>query len=74
MPEEFVMKEQNELLEAASNFPDAYAILCGRLGHNPGFTIDESKLSILDWFYVVGKLGMNEKILMSKIFLQNAKE
>lgn len=61
MPEEFVMKEQNELVEAAC-LPDAYAILCGRLGRTPGFTIDESRLSILDWFYVVGKLGLSEKI------------
>lgn len=61
MPEEFVTKEQNELVEAAC-LPDAYAILCGRLGRTPGFTIDESRLSILDWFYVVGKLGLSEKI------------
>lgn len=61
IPEEFVMKEQNELVEAAC-LPDAYAILCGRLGRTPGFTIDESRLSILDWFYVVGKLGLSEKI------------
>ena len=61
MPEDFVMKEQNELVEAAC-LPDAYAILCGRLGRTPGFTIDENRLSILDWFYMVGKLGMNEKI------------
>jgi hypothetical protein len=61
MPEEFVIKEQNELVEAAC-LPDAYAILCGRLGRTPGFTIDESRLSILDWFYVVGKLGLSEKI------------
>lgn len=61
MPEDFVMKEQNELVEA-SDLPDAYAILCGRLGRTPGFTIDESRLSILDWFYVVGKLGLSEKI------------
>lgn len=61
MPEEFVMKEQNELAEAAC-LPDAYAILCGRLGRTPGFTINESRLSILDWFYVMGKLGLSEKI------------
>lgn len=61
MPEEFVMKEQNELVEAAC-LPDAYAILCGRLGRTPGFTMDESRLSILDWFYVVGKLVLSEKI------------
>ena len=61
MPEEFVMKEQNELV-AAANLPDAYAILCGRLGRTPGFEIDENRLSILDWFYVVGKLGLSEKI------------
>ena len=61
MPEEFVLKEQNELVEAAC-LPDAYAILCGRLGKTPGFRIDESRLSILDWFYVVGKLGLSEKI------------
>lgn len=61
MPEEFVTKKQNELVEAVC-LPDAYAILCGRLGRTPGFTIDESRLSILDWFYVVGKLGLSEKI------------
>lgn len=58
MPEEYVMKEQDELAEAVS-----YAIVCGRLGRTPGFEIEESKLSILDWFYVVGKLGLTEKIL-----------
>ena len=61
MPMEFVIKEQEELV-VASNRPDAYAILCGRLGRAPGFTIDNSRLSILDWFYVVGKLEMTEKI------------
>jgi len=62
MPEEFVMKEQNELVEAASDLPDSYSILCGRLGRTPGFTIDYSRLSILGWFYVVGKLKLSEKI------------
>jgi hypothetical protein len=62
MPEEFVMKEQNELVEAVSDLPDAYSILCGRLGKTPGFTIDENRLSILGWFYVVGKLKLSEMI------------
>ncbi len=61
MPVEFVMKEQEELVEA-SDRPDAYAILCGRLGRTPGFHIDENRLSILDWFYVVGKLGLSDRI------------
>lgn len=62
MPEEFVMKEQNELVEAASDLPDAYSILYGRLGRTPGFIIDYGRLSILGWFYVVGKLKLSEKI------------
>ena len=62
MPEEYVLREQAELVKAL-NTPDAYAILCGRLGRVPGFVIDESRLSILDWFYVVGKLSLTEKIL-----------
>lgn len=61
MPEEYVMTEQAELL-AALDTPDAYSIICGRLGHTPGFEIDEKRLSILDWFYVVGKLGLMEKV------------
>ena len=61
MPEEYVLTEQAELV-AALDTPDAYAILCGRLGHTPGFEIDEKRLSILDWFYVVGKLGLTEKV------------
>jgi len=61
MPVAFVMEEQDALVEAAGR-PDAYALLCGRLGRTPGFTIDFGRLSILDWFYVVGKLGMTEKI------------
>lgn len=61
MPEDFVMKEQGVLVKMA-NLPEAYAIPCGRLGRTPGFTIDESRLSIFDWFYVVGKLGLSEKV------------
>lgn len=61
MPEEYVMNEQAELI-AALDTPDAYAILCGRLGRTPGFEIDEKRLSILDWFYVVEKLGLVEKV------------
>lgn len=61
MSEEYVLREQAELVTALDT-PDAYAILCGRLGHTPGFEIDEKRLSILDWFYVVGKLGLMEKI------------
>lgn len=57
MPEEYVMREKDGLAEAVS-----YAIVCGRLGRTPGFEIDESKLSNLEWFYVVGKLGQTEKI------------
>jgi hypothetical protein len=61
MPEDYVISEQAELVNALDT-PDAYAILCGRLGSTPGFEIDEKRLSILDWFYVVGKLGLTEKI------------
>ena len=61
MPEEFVMQEQEDLVKAASDLSDAYAILCGRLGHTPGFVIDEERLSLLDWFYVVGKLHLVER-------------
>lgn len=61
MPEEYVLREQTELVTALDT-PDAYAILCGRLGSTPGFEIDEKRLSILDWFYVVGKLGLIEKV------------
>lgn len=69
LPEEYVMLKQDELIEAAydpmtemvSDIPSAYAILCGRLGRTAGFIIDETRLSILDWFYVVGKLCLIEK-------------
>ena len=61
MPEEFVMQEQEDLVKAASDLSDAYPILCGRLGHTPGFVIDEERLSLLDWFYVVGKLHLVER-------------
>ena len=61
MPVAFVMEEQDALVEATYR-PDAYALLCGRLGRTPGFTIDFGRLSILDWFYIVGKLRMTEKI------------
>ena len=46
----------------AACLPEAYAIFCGRLGRTPGFTINESRLSILDWFYVVEKHSSSEKI------------
>jgi hypothetical protein len=62
MPEEFVLQEQEELIRASSDHQSAYAILCGRIGNAPGFVIDESRLRIIDWFYVYGKLQRTEKI------------
>ena len=62
MPEAFVLQEQEEIIQASTDPQSAYAILCGRLGNEPGFVIDESRLCIRDWFYVYGKLQRTEKI------------
>ena len=53
MPAAYVMQEQDKLLKSASNLWDAYAVLCGRLIKTPGFVMDETKLSIPGWFYVM---------------------
>lgn len=68
MPESFVLQEQEELViaagqvDSASFLPGAYALLCGRLGCTSGFKMDESRLNPLDWFYVVSKLCLTDRI------------
>ncbi len=62
MHEDFVMQEQEGLVRASHDPQSAYAILCGRLGGEPDFVIDESRLRIIDWFYVYGKLQRTDKV------------
>lgn len=62
MPKDYVLQEQEGLVQASSYPQDAYAVLCGRFGNEPGFVIDESRLRIKDWFYVYGKLLRTDKV------------
>jgi len=52
LPAEVVMADQEALASATS-----YAYVAARIGNEPGFTLDPSRLSVPDYFYVTVKLG-----------------
>lgn len=56
-PDEVVFRNRKDLAEDAG-----YAYVCARLGNMDGFTIDESRLSPAEWFYVMAKLGREGSI------------
>ena len=48
----FILREQERLAQAAS-----YPHVCARVGNEPSFAMDESRLDVLDYLYVMAKLG-----------------
>jgi hypothetical protein len=53
MPDAFVLEQQEELAAVAG-----YRYVCARLGGVKGFKMDESKLTVTEWFYAVAKSGL----------------
>ena len=51
-PNEYILTEQDRLAEAAG-----YQYVCARVGDEPSFVLDASRLSTPDCFYVWAKLG-----------------
>lgn len=51
-PDTTIFEEQESLTEVIG-----YAYVCARIGNMGGFTLDESHLGPVDWFYVMAKLG-----------------
>ena len=51
-PNEYILQEQTKLSDIAG-----YQYVCARVGNEPSFIIDESRLSTPDHFYVLAKLG-----------------
>ena len=53
MPDAFVLEQQEELTAVAG-----YRYVCARLGGVKGFEMNESKLTVTEWFYAVAKSGL----------------
>ena len=53
-PDDYILKEQTKLSEIAG-----YQYVCARVGNDPSFVFDESRLITPDYFYVMAKLGRN---------------
>ena len=53
-PNSFIIKEQ-ERLEQATSYPH----VCARVGNETSFKMDESRLNIMEYLYVMAKLGRN---------------
>lgn len=51
-PNTFILREQERLAQTAS-----YPHVCARVGNEPSFAMDESRLDVLDYLYVMAKLG-----------------
>lgn len=51
-PDEYILKDQKRLSEIAG-----YQYVCARVGNDPSFVLDESRLNTPDYFYVMAKLG-----------------
>ncbi len=51
-PNAFILEEQERLAQAAS-----YPHVCARVGNEPSFKMDESRLGVVDYLYVMAKLG-----------------
>lgn len=51
-PNAFILEEQERLAQAAS-----YPHVCARVGNEPSFKMDESRLDVVDYLYVMAKLG-----------------
>ena len=51
-PNEYILQEQTRLSDIAG-----YQYVCARVGNEPSFVLDESRLSTPDHFYVLAKLG-----------------
>lgn len=56
-PDKVVFQNREDLAEDAG-----YAYVCARLGNMDGFTVDESRLSPSEWFYVMARLGRENAI------------
>ncbi|MBP5505311.1 MAG: hypothetical protein J6X89_04320 [Bacteroidales bacterium] len=57
MSDDIVLQEQDSLSEDCG-----YAFLCARIGNNTAFKIDQERLTDLDWFYVMAKLGRQDAV------------
>lgn len=51
-PNSYILQEQDSLSDVVE-----YHYVCARIGNEPGFFIDESRLTIPNLFYVMAKLG-----------------
>lgn len=51
-PNRYILQEQFHLSESAG-----YQYVCARVGNEPEFVLDESRLCVQDYFYVMAKLG-----------------
>ena len=51
-PNAFILEEQERLAQAAT-----YPHVCARVGNEPSFKMDESRLGVVDYLYVMAKLG-----------------
>ena len=52
LPNEYILKEQTRLSDIAG-----YQYVCARVGNEPSFEFEESRLDTPDLFYVMAKLG-----------------
>ena len=63
-PDGYILKEQDHLSEIAG-----YQYVCARVGNDPSFVLDESRLNTPDYFYVMAKLGRKvDAVVMEKRF------
>lgn len=51
-PNGYIMQEQGSLAAVAG-----YQFVCARIGNEPGFVLDKSRLTVPNLFYVMAKLG-----------------
>lgn len=51
-PNNYIVQEEYPLSESAG-----YQYVCARIGNEPEFVLDESRLCVQDYFYVMAKLG-----------------
>ena len=64
LPAKYVMAQQDQLADVVD-----YSYVCARLGNEPGFVMDESRLSVPEYFYAVAKSGfpVNRAALQARL-------
>ena len=71
-PTDYVQAQADAIIKTVK-----YCFLCARLGNEPTFTVDETRLSTPDYFYVAAKLGWKPDVEkmegMLKEYLANLK-